>query len=431
LHGIDINNKCFALTRYDLQEDGNYKFHERKDSQDTWIFKGHINKNINGNFCLGTRGCDNKIAYEIAKAGYEITNPCLTIKSYHLHFSQLRNHREGEVTNKPPYKTLPFIMIKKDELKRKILHIALNVKEQQCLCQALSNLGEYYRLDWQDIKNRNGVGNLHKQILNCVDIHKIDLIFMQIQTPDIIDSNLINKILAINPDINIVNWNGDARDDVHKWYIDVGRCKNVFTMFTNMNDIGTLKSNGINAYYLNIGYENHIFKPEGLTNKIYPDIVFMGNNYRDRFPLSKLRIDMHNLLKKQFGNKYKTYGNGWLTEKSLMNNQQEEAIAYRSCKIAIGLSHYDYRRYSSDRIFRAMGTGAFYLVKKYPEIEFDFEDKKHLVCWNTLDELVELTNYYLQHEDERKEIAKQGQLLVSQNHTWEKRIHEMLNIIGW
>ena len=76
------DNDCFALSRYEetiIHDDP-------KVSQDVWIFKNKI-RDVDGNFNLGHFGCDNKIAYEIKKAGYDILNPCLDIKSHHVHKS--------------------------------------------------------------------------------------------------------------------------------------------------------------------------------------------------------------------------------------------------------------------------------------------------------------------------------------------------------
>ena len=77
-------NECYALSRWDVLEDNNIELFNRKDSQDSWIFKNKI-KDIDGNFSLGVWGCDNRIAYEIQKVGYTILNPSLSIKSFHIH----------------------------------------------------------------------------------------------------------------------------------------------------------------------------------------------------------------------------------------------------------------------------------------------------------------------------------------------------------
>lgn len=99
------DNQCFALTRYDLKKDEQI-FLNRNDSQDAWIFKGKI-KPIDANFTMGKWGCDNRLAYEIQKAGYYILNPSLSIVTTHVHEIDNRNYlRTEENTIKPPYLTL-------------------------------------------------------------------------------------------------------------------------------------------------------------------------------------------------------------------------------------------------------------------------------------------------------------------------------------
>jgi len=103
-------NECIALSRWEYKGDNQIKFLEREDSQDTWIFRGFI-KNIYGDFTLGKPGCDNRIAYEIEKAGYKIINPARQIKTYHVHNSNIRNYNIKNYQSQlvpGPYKTIPI-----------------------------------------------------------------------------------------------------------------------------------------------------------------------------------------------------------------------------------------------------------------------------------------------------------------------------------
>ena len=97
-------NDCYALARWDVLPNGEFKLFDRADSQDCWIFKGKI-KPIYGDFYLGQPGCDNRIAFEIQKAGYNISNPSRTIKSYHIHNSNVRNYSRKDLIS-PPYLSL-------------------------------------------------------------------------------------------------------------------------------------------------------------------------------------------------------------------------------------------------------------------------------------------------------------------------------------
>jgi hypothetical protein len=85
--------QAFALSRTD-----NLSW----DSQDGWIFKGPV-KRMDANFCLGVPGTDNRIAWEMRNAGYQVSNPALTIKATHLHASQIRHYDENTEKVRRPY----------------------------------------------------------------------------------------------------------------------------------------------------------------------------------------------------------------------------------------------------------------------------------------------------------------------------------------
>ncbi|MDE2105796.1 MAG: hypothetical protein KGL39_51705, partial [Patescibacteria group bacterium] len=79
---------AYALTRWDDCHDGIRLFADEKgtprcDSQDAWIFRAPIRPELIEacNFTLGVRGCDNRLAYEIAKAGYTVSNQSKSIRA--------------------------------------------------------------------------------------------------------------------------------------------------------------------------------------------------------------------------------------------------------------------------------------------------------------------------------------------------------------
>jgi glycosyltransferase involved in cell wall biosynthesis len=195
------------------------------------------------------------------------------------------------------------------------------------------------------------------------------------------------------------------------------------TLFTNKRDANNVTNGG----YLEIGYDPEIYCPEGDIVPCKP-IAFMGNNYGPyQFPLSGLRLEMNELLKRTFSNIYGVYGTNWPRADGSFNHcQYEEAKAYRSAKIGINLSHFDEDSYSSDRMLRILGTGTFCLAKRYRGMPYT--DGEHLVCWDTLPELVDKINYYLEHEDEREAIAKAGNEFVKQNFTFDKMVKNLIEI---
>jgi len=111
LKEFDWGNNCIALTRWDYltkDMDSNIvRLHNRRDSQDSWIVKGRFKQIPEAEFCLGKRGCDNKIAYLLSKY-YRVINPARSIRSFHLHLTGVRNYCKNTQKDviPPPYKFL-------------------------------------------------------------------------------------------------------------------------------------------------------------------------------------------------------------------------------------------------------------------------------------------------------------------------------------
>jgi spore maturation protein CgeB len=51
-----------------------------------------------------------------------------------------------------------------------------------------------------------------------------------------------------------------------------------------------------------------------------------------------------------------------------------------------------------------------------------------LRTWKTFPELVSLINYYLENEDERKQIAMQGNEFVKKNYSFDSMIKNLIKI---
>lgn len=103
LSKIDLHDRqCLALSRWDKRKDG-LRLHNERYSQDTWIFKGKIRNVRFCDFYLGIPGCDNRIAYELNRAGYRLFNPATKIKTIHYHQSDLHNYNSETPKVPKPY----------------------------------------------------------------------------------------------------------------------------------------------------------------------------------------------------------------------------------------------------------------------------------------------------------------------------------------
>lgn len=91
----------WALTRWELKADGTARLEQSHDSQDLWAFRGPVRLPRYCDFPLGVPGCDNRISYELAASGYRVWNPCLDVRSYHAHRSQVRTWTEAQRIPRP------------------------------------------------------------------------------------------------------------------------------------------------------------------------------------------------------------------------------------------------------------------------------------------------------------------------------------------
>jgi spore maturation protein CgeB len=277
----------------------------------------------------------------------------------------------------------------------------------------LANSTEYIELS-------TGEKDVNQKAIAMARAFKPDIVFMQIQSANIIHIETVKEMKKTGA--WICNWNGDIRHSTPQWMIEMAEYVDR-TLFSNDRDSKNVKNGG----YLEIGYDPEIYKPEGEALNLKP-IGFFGNNYgASMFHLSKLRIEMNNLLSRHFNGRYGVYGNNWHNGSGNFNHSQaEEAKAYRGIKIGINLSHFDEPKYTSDRIYRIMGSGCFCLAKQYAEMPFI--DGEHLRVWKTFPELIGLINYYLENEDERKQIAMQGNEFVKKNYSFDAMIKNLIKI---
>ena len=269
-----------------------------------------------------------------------------------------------------------------------------------------------------------GGANFNTRACELANSFKPDLIFMQIQTP-----NILSKEAAIflkNTGAFVINWTGDVRSPIPQWYYDIGKHIDL-TCFSNMTDVRQFKKDGLASEYLEIGYDENIYSPHGQKTPT-KDIVFMGNNYGDGyFPESTYRREMVEFLKANYPSNFALYGNGWSNSDGEVNGSQpNEAKLIRGAKIAINLSHFNYERYNSDRILRIMGSGAMCLTRRYDGIREDFEPGVNLAVWDNFDELKANIDHYLSNEAERTEVALKGTELMLKSFTYDSMI---LNII--
>lgn len=186
------------------------------------------------------------------------------------------------------------------------------------------------------------------------------------------------------------------------------------------------------AFYLPAGvFEDECYMAEPDRERFPSDIIFVGSrNYHPEWPY---RLKLINWLESRFGNNFAQYGGGGL---GTIRGDDLNKL-YASSKIAVGdtlCKGFNYPYYISDRLFETMGRGGFPIFPYIKGIEnlykIEGEDKELVTYeFNNFEQLESLIEYYLTHEDVRRDIKIRGFKRTVQEHTYTHRLSYLLNII--
>ena len=82
------------------------------------------------------------------------------------------------------------------------------------------------------------------------------------------------------------------------------------------------------------------------------------------------------------------------------------------------------------RVWDILGAGGFLLTNYQPELELYFDIGKDLVIFEDIQELEQKASYYLEHDEERRQIAENGYHKVKKCHSYQQRIQEMMSLMS-
>jgi hypothetical protein len=209
----------------------------------------------------------------------------------------------------------------------------------------------------------------------------------------------------------VIYWFCDPEHPMHQDLSDI-----IDTMFlTNRGQIEEYKNayNLKRVFYMPQGFDPYAQHRINLP-EIY-DIGFAGAISNE--PLHRDRKELIQTMQKRY--------------KVKINNAVRNNIAefYSQSKTAFGASDFDYELYTSNRFFVALGCGACYVTKKFKGIELLAENKKHILWFDTKDELFEILGYYIKHDSEREKIRNTASKLALERHTYECRMRNIMDIM--
>jgi spore maturation protein CgeB len=173
---------------------------------------------------------------------------------------------------------------------------------------------------------------------------------------------------------------------------------------------------GVAAYFMPQGVDPELFKPLPVPKDL--EVSFVGQRYGARGRLvDVLRAN---------GIQVACFGAGWETQNI---SDAEKVEIYGRSRINLGIGGTGL----SDRItcikgrdFEVPACGALYLTTYNPELTALFHIGKEILCYFNEIDCAELIRYYLERPEEVETIGKAARKRVLDDHTWQKRIVELL-----
>lgn len=295
--------------------------------------------------------------------------------------------------------------------------------------------------DWRRILEDRGVQGMNLKFEEVVTELKPDITLiikglgLYGDTIKRIKTKYQHKIVGWMFDVTI---NGTYVKDVNQY---VKMCKELDVFYTIDNDaVKELATFGVNAKWL----PEAIYVPEEgeqvlnsvQKRKYGADVVFIGT-------VGGLHKNRENILRRisEEGFDFKIYGNvmygnntepDWVklhhTGFAVLNDMHATVVG--SSKVIIGIDGWPERdKAYSQRLYTTLAAGGFYLTTHTKGITDEFVIGKHLETYKDENELVTKLLMYLKDNETREKIAKTGQELVLEKHTYPYRIKTLLKDI--
>lgn len=158
------------------------------------------------------------------------------------------------------------------------------------------------------------------------------------------------------------------------------------------------------------------------------DIAMIGSQHSFRVPLLEKLLD--------FDIKLYGVGNPWWLNTDKIKKfytgkfaaDHEKANAFCGAKIALNTLYFAEVEGVNVRAFEIAGAGAFQLVQWKPGLGDLFVLDKEVAAYHTAAELRQKIWYYLDHPEERKQIAAAGKARAWSEHSYEPRLQRLIDM---
>ena len=198
------------------------------------------------------------------------------------------------------------------------------------------------------------------------------------------------------------------------------------------------------VYHLPLATTPSLFAPKNVDKIYYSDLCLVGYPYSDRIKYIQLLLQYTSYKIQVVGPwrhilpLFKDYENI-----SIHSDWVEPPIVanyYNGAKIVLNTHRPADQQHNqnklgiigksiNNRTFDVAACAAFQLIEFKEDLPTHFIELQEIVSFKSTEELIEKTHYYIQAENERKEIAIKGRERVLKEHTFQHRMDKMISII--
>jgi spore maturation protein CgeB len=287
--------------------------------------------------------------------------------------------------------------------------------EYESFIPAIKRLGhEVIFFDSWDRRKYQNFAELNQALLNIVFVERPNIILIVQRLYEIWIETL--DILKRMNDVVTIYW---ATDDSWKY----SECSRLIGKY--YDGIITTYPGVLSKYY-NDGIRNVLLlqwaanaeclqEPLPSSSCVYP-VSFIGTAHGSRKKWIKKLANR--------GIYINCFGYGW--ENGVIDERHFKKIIRESI-ISINFANSKGENQIKARTFEVPGYGGFLLTQKAKYIDKYYIDGKEIVIFDNLDDMINKIKYYLAHPNERDKIALAGFQRTKREHTYDKRMYDLIN----
>lgn len=224
---------------------------------------------------------------------------------------------------------------------------------------------------------------------------KPTVIFMHPQCESVITPDVVEDLRPLcDPGCVIVQWTGDQHyepaEEGQRWFVELGRVCDA-SLVVNTKHPSEYAELGVrHPGFLEVGIDEGLWTPATPTPNT-PPVVCLANEY-SQFNYAT-RNHAFASIASAFPGSFAVYGTGWEEQASIpfrpyLNNEDVPGV-YSAARAVISSSiRSDLPRYTSNRLFFALGCGAVILVERFPDYEgIGLIDGHNCLVWRGENEL--------------------------------------------